>query len=379
MKSTYVFPSLELLDYHNAETNYTNREYVKAMAEELGDTLEAFKIKGRITDIHMSPYAVRFDFLPDPGVTVKSIQNLHVDLEVHMASPVEIVSVGDGKYSIGLAIKKWERPLIGLRDIMETEEFKNNDYVLPIAAGMDVIGKPFVFDLADTPHLLVAGTTGSGKSTFINDIIMSILYTRTPEEVRFLMIDAKGVELIAYNKIPHLQVPVAKSASQAFGILHYAEQEMNRRYKEFSNYRVKNIDDYNAIAPEDKALPRIVIIVDEYMEMMFEAPRDLEDVIARLARLSRAAGIHLVLATQRPSSDVITSDIKANIQCRASFTVVDWRESKTIIDRTGAERLLGNGDMLYSAADAAVPVHAQASFVSYDEVDRVIEAVHRKR
>ena len=376
--SSYVFPNIDLLEYHNPQNNFTNREYVQAMAEELGSTLEAFKVKGRITDIRMNPFAVLFDIVPDPGITVKSVQNLRVDLEVHMASPVEIVSVGEGKYTIGLAVKNWDRPLIGLRDIMETDDFKKNDYTLPVAAGMNVLGKPFVFDLAATPHLLVAGTTGSGKSTFLNDIILSILYTKTPDEVRMIMIDPKGIELNAYNGVPHLLSPTVTDPRMAFSVIDWAETEMMRRYETFAGCGAKNIDGYNASAPEGKKMPRIVIIIDEYMEMMFSAPKEIEDWISHVARLSRAAGIHLVLATQRPSNNVITNNIKANIPCRASFTVVDWRESKTIIDRTGAERLLGNGDMLFSATDAAIPIHAQAAYVSYDEVDRVIADVRSK-
>ncbi len=376
--STYVFPSLGMLEYHNPQNNFTNREYVQEMANELVSALSAYKVKGTVTDIRMTPFAVLFDVIPDPGVTVKSIQNLRVELEVHMASPIEIVSIGEGKYTIGLAVKNWNRPLIGLRDIMETDEFKKNEYAIPIAAGMNVLGKPFAFDLAATPHLLIAGTTGSGKSTFLNDIVLSVLYTRTPEQVRFLMVDSKGVELQAYNRIPHMLMGVAKESNAALGVMNWAEQEMMGRYNEFAAHSVKNIESYNALAPNGKTMPRIVIIVDEYMEMMFNAPDRLEDSIEHLSRMARAAGIHLVLATQRPSSNVITSRIKTNLQCRASFTVVDWRESKTIIDRTGAERLLGNGDMLFSTADSAVPIHAQAAYVSYPEVDRVLADVCRK-
>ncbi len=376
--SAYVFPDINMLEYHNPQNNFTNREYVAEMAKEVVSTLEAYKVKGTVTDVRMTPFAVLFDIVPDPGVTVKSIQNLRVELEVHMASPVEIVSIGAGKYTIGLAVKNWNRPLIGLRDIMETQEFRENDYAVPIAAGMNVLGKPFVFDLAATPHLLVAGTTGSGKSTFLNDIVLSILYTRTPEEVRFIMVDPKGVELQAYNKIPHMLFPVIKSSKEALEKMKMAEALMTERYNIFASHGVKSIEGYNEIMPEGQKMPRFVIIVDEYMEMMFLADKELEGSIEHLSRLARAAGIHLILATQRPSSNVITAAIKANIPCRASFTVVDWRESKTIIDRTGAERLLGNGDMLYSAADAAIPIHAQASFVSYAEVDRAIDDVVRK-
>ena len=371
----YRFPSLDLLKFYNPKNNSTNREYVQAMGEELSSVLESFKVKCRITDIRMTPFAVLFDVMPDPGVSVKTFRNLRVDLEVHMASPVEIVSIGDKKYTIGLAIKNWVRPTIGLRDILESEDFRKNECILPIAAGMDVLGKPFIFDLAATPHLLVAGTTGSGKSTFLNDIVMSIVYTKAPEDVRFLMIDPKGVELTAYNNIPYMLMPVITESGKALAAMKWVDEEMRRRYNTFSGYGVKTIEAYNAAVPADSRLPRIVVIVDEYMEMMFHAPKDLEMYIASLSRLARASGIHLVLATQRPSSDVITSDIKANIPCRASFTVVDWRESKTILDRTGAERLLGNGDMLFSAADSSVPIHAQASYVSYEEVDKVIASI----
>lgn len=371
----YRFPSLDLLKFYNPKNNFTNREYVQAMGEELSSVLESFKVKCRITDIRMTPFAVLFDVMPDPGVSVKTFRNLRVDLEVHMASPVEIVSIGDKKYTIGLAIKNWVRPTIGLRDILESEDFRKNECILPIAAGMDVLGKPFIFDLAATPHLLVAGTTGSGKSTFLNDIVMSIVYTKAPEDVRFLMIDPKGVELTAYNNIPYMLMPVITESGKALAAMKWVDEEMRRRYNTFSGYGVKTIEAYNAAVPADSKLPRIVVVVDEYMEMMFHAPKDLEMYIASLSRLARASGIHLVLATQRPSSDVITSDIKANIPCRASFTVVDWRESKTILDRTGAERLLGNGDMLFSAADSSVPIHAQASYVSYEEVDQVIASI----
>ena len=376
--SEYVFPSLEMLNYYNPENNFTNREYVKEMANDLVSTLEAYKLKGTVTDIRMTPFAVLFDIIPDPGVTVKSIQSLRLELEVHMASPIEIVSVGEGKYTIGLAVKNWNRPLIGLRDIMETPEFKNNDYVIPVAAGMNVLGKPFVFDLAATPHLLIAGTTGSGKSTFLNTIVLSVMYTRTPEQVRFWMVDSKGVDLRAFNRIPHMLFPVVKKSEDALGILLQAEDVMKMRYQLFAEQGVKNIDGYNAVVPSEKAIPRIVIIIDEYMEMMTSGEKELEIVIDSLSRQARAAGIHLVLATQRPTSKVITASIKANIPCRAAFTVVDWRESKTIVDRTGAERLLGNGDMLFSLGDTAVPIHAQAAYVSYKEVDQAIEDVYKK-
>jgi len=373
----YKFPSIELLELHNTKNKFTDREYVQAMAEELATTLDSFKVKARITDVRMTPFAVLFDVMPDPGVSVKTFRNLRTDLEVHMASPVEIASIGEQKYTIGLAIKTWDRPTIGLREIMESNDFKNGGYELPIAAGMDVLGKPFSFDLAQTPHLLVAGTTGSGKSVFLNDVIMSLIYTKTPDELKLVMIDPKIVELSSYNGIPHLIMPVVYDSKKALSAMQWIDNEMMHRYEVFAQIGVKNIESFNSRVPDADKVPRIVVIIDEYMEMMFEAPKELEEMINRIARLARAAGIHLVMATQRPSSDVITNNIKANIPCRASFTVVDWRESKTILDRTGAERLLGNGDMLFSAADSAVPIHAQAALVTYDEIDRVIAAIRK--
>lgn len=375
----YAFPNLDLLEYHNTENNLTDREYVQEMAQELSSTMEALKLKGRVTDTRMTPFAVLFDVMPDPGESIKSFKNNRVDIEVHMASPVEIVGIGERQYTIGLAVKNWDRVVIGLRDIMETREFKDNDYAIPIAAGMDVIGKPFVFDLARTPHLLVAGATGSGKSVFLNDIIMSVIFARTPEEVRFVMIDPKMVELGGFNDIPHMYLPVIYDAKDALSALNEIDEEMMRRYEVFSAVGVKDIGSYNSKVQEAARLYRIIIVIDEYMEMMMEAPNELEGLIKRISRLARASGIHLVLATQRPSADIITSEIKANIPCRASFTVVDWRESKTILDRTGAERLLGEGDMLFSSAESAVPIHAQAAFVSDKEVDKVIEAIRKNK
>ena len=371
----YRFPSTDLLQKYRTDSKYMDKEYVKAMAEDLSKTLKAYKIDARITDVRMTPFAVKFDVVPDPGVSIKKIKNLRLDLEMWMAAPVEITVASDKQFVVDLAIKSLNRPIVGLRDIIESDEFRNSDYKLPVAAGMDVLGKPFCFDIAEATHLLIAGTTGSGKSVFLNDIILSLLFTKTAEEVRMIMIDPKKVELGPYNGIPHLLFPVINDTDQALSAIQWVEREMARRYKLFSEMKAKTIEEYNQSNNSDNSLPRLLVIVDEYMEMMFQAPKQLEESIANLARSGRAAGIHLILATQRPSSDVITSKIKTNIPCRASFTVIDWRESKTIIDRTGAERLLGSGDMLFSSGDSAIPIHAQASFVSDEEIDTVIEEV----
>ena len=364
--------ALEYLQDYHTENSFTDREYVKAMAEELSSTLEAYKVDAKITDYGMTPFAVRFDVMPAPGTSVKNFKNIRTELELWMASPVEITSEGNGKYTISISVKSLNRPIIGLREIIQSPEFMESTGILPIAAGQDALGNPFVFDLAETPHLLIAGTTGSGKSVFINDIILSIMLRNSPDDVRFIMIDPKRVELGPYNGVPYLMSPVVYDNGAALATLSTINEEMRRRYNVFAEAGVRKLEDYNTKCAEDGKLPRIVIVIDEYMDMITDAPKELEELIASFARLGRASGIHLVLATQRPSSDVITGSIKANIPCRASFTVVDWRESKTILDRTGAERLLGSGDMLYSTTESSFPIHAQASFVSEDEIDAII-------
>ncbi len=362
------------LDYHNSKNDFTDYESVQAMKEELEGVLQAFKVKGEIVDVHMTPFAVMFDVNPEPGESIKTYRKLRIDLEVHMASPIEIVALEEKAGVIGIIIKRWTRPLIGLRDIMESDEFQQCNYNIPIAAGMDVLGKPFVFDLSKAPHLLVAGTTGSGKSVFLNAIIMSIILNKTPDEVELIMVDPKRVELGGYNGIPHLIQPVLFDNRETLNALRWLDTEMMRRYNLFAPIDVKTIDDYNNKVSAAEKLPRIVMIIDEYMELMYYAPEELEELVKIISRLARSAGVHLVMTTQRPSKNVITPEIKANIPCRASFTVVDWRESKTILDRTGAERLLGGGDMLFSEAASSIPVHAQAAYVSYKEIDRVIES-----
>ncbi len=371
----YEFPDINRLQYHNSKNKFTDEVFVKDLSERLRATLDDFGVKAEVTGYRMNPCAVLFDVVPEMGVAVKEFRHLRLEMEYYLASPVEIVNIGEKQFTIGIAVKNLERPVIGLRDIMESDAFRNNDYILPIACGMNVTGTPFVFDLAATPHILVAGTTGSGKSTFLNSIILSIIYTKTPSEVQFIMIDPKRVEFECYNQIPFMANRVISDPLDAIDVLKWVDSEMMHRYDLLSEYGVKNIDSYNEKVSGDDKLPRIVIIVDEYMDMMISAPKELENQIKRLARLARASGIHLVLATQRPSAKVITSDIKANIPCRGSFTVVDGRESRSIIDRTGAERLLGNGDMLFSTSDSGEPKHIQACYVSYNEIDSVIHSI----
>ena len=366
------FP-IELLNDCSEENKFTDRRFALVLQSRLAKTLDAFKVGAFIKDARRTPFAIMFDVEPDVGVSVKKIKDLREDLETRFGCPVEIENTGETKFTVQVGIKNISRPLVGLRNVIESDAFQNNDYELPIAAGMDIMGKPFVFDLASTPHLLVAGTTGSGKSTFLNDLILSLLYVKTPSEVQFLMVDPKRVELGGYNGIRHLMMPVVTSAKQAIFTMNAAKSEMERRYRSFSAVNVRDLDSYNEKQIGVEKLPRIIVIVDEYADMIADAPKDLEKIIGSIAKMGRAAGIHLVLSTQQPGKGVITPSIKANLPCRASFTVVDKRESKAIIDRTGAEKLLGYGDMLYSASDASMPVHAQAAYVSFEEVDRVIE------
>ena len=370
---SYQKPSTDLLEYHNEKTKFTDREYVKELGEKLSEILQDYKVDAVVRGCRRTPVSAMFDVIPGEKVSVKSIRNLRQELELWLESPVEIVDHGAEMFTIGVAIKNWNNaPTVGLREILESEEFQNSEYELPIAAGMDIIGRPFIFDLAAAPNLLLAGTTGSGKSVFLNDIIMSLIYNKSPEEVQFCMVDPKRVELGLYDRLPHMFEPVAFDTEDALSLMKYVDKIMEDRYQLFAAMGVRKIEDYNQKCPPENRLCRIVIIIDEYMEMMFQAPKELEDMVGHVARLARASGIHLIMATQRPSAKVVTGSIKANLPCRASFTVLDKRESKTILDRTGAERLLGNGDMLFSAADAAEPVHAQAAYVSEEEVDRVV-------
>ena len=371
----YNKPPITLLNYHNGKSKCEDPVYAEDLAHKVSANLQAFKVEGTVSNIRMSPFAVSLDIIPDFGVSIKSFKSLRQDLEVQLGFPIEIVSIGEEKFTICIAVKTWDRPMVGLREVMESDEFTNSDALIPVATGMDVLGRSFVFDLAATPHLLVAGATGSGKSVFLNDLILSILFKKSPDEVKLILFDPKKVEFGPYERIPHLLFDPISTTKEAHWAFQWTEDEMLKRYQKFSEIGVKDIDGYNEKAGEK--LPRIVVIIDEYMEMMFESPKEMEEIVTRLTRLARAAGIHLVLSTQRATSNVITSAIKANIPCRASFTMVDARETKTITDRTGTERLLGEGDMLFSASDASGSSHIQTAYVSYKEIDDVIDYVRK--
>lgn len=363
---------ITLLTTRSEDTEFNDAVFAQKMQDVLSDNLKAYDVDATIKDSRMTPFTIMFDVEPAPGVSVKKIKDLRVDLELRLGSPVEVVNSGE-QFTIQIALKSILRPIVGLRSILESDEFTDNNYKLPVAVGMDVLGKPFVFDLADAPHMLVAGTTGSGKSTFLNALILSLMYVKTPNEIQFIMVDPKRVELGPYNGIPYLMMPVVTSPKQALFTLNATKGEMDRRYRLFESRKHRDIDAFNDDPSVQEKIPRIIVIVDEYADMIESSHKELEKTVTYLTQKGRAAGIHLILSTQMPSSDIITPIIKANLPCRASFTVVDGRESKTIIDRTGAERLIGNGDMLYSATESSSPVHAQAAYVSCAEVDSVID------
>lgn len=350
-----------------------DERFVDEKRQKLVATLNEFKIDAVVLEkCHITPIALTFEIQPALGVSVKNINRLKADIELRLKASIEIIGNAAGKDTIAVAVKNSERPVIGLRTLLEAEQFKKSS-VLTIAVGMDIFGEAVYKNLTEMPHLLIAGTTGAGKSVFIDDILLSILSKANPEEVKLLLIDPKLVELMPYNGIPHLIAPVISDADNTLEWFLWLEDEMQTRYQKFADKHVKNIEDYNNIA--EKKYAKIVVVIDEYSDLMADSPKELNQVIDRIARLGRAAGVHLILATQLPVASIVTPQIKANIPCRASFTVIDSRESHAILDRTGAERLLGSGDMIFSPGDNSQQRHVQAAFVSEDEVHNVIEYI----
>lgn len=329
------------------------------------------------------PTVTRYELQPEMGVKVSKIVGLSDDIKLNLATPdIRIEAPIPGKAAVGIEVPNKENSPVMLRDLLQSEEFKNAKSKLSFAAGKDIAGKPVVADIAKMPHLLIAGATGSGKSVCINTLIISILYKATPDEVRLIMIDPKVVELSVYNGIPHLFIPVVTDPKKAAGALNWAVSEMTSRYNAFAEYGVRNLGEYNKkvanmrVPEGEKApekMPQIVIIVDELADLMMVAPGEVEDAICRLAQLARAAGIHLIIATQRPSVNVITGLIKANMPSRIAFSVSSGVDSRTIIDMNGAEKLLGKGDMLFYPTGYPKPVRVQGSFVSDKEVQKVVD------
>ncbi len=341
-----------------------------------------------ITDVSCGPSVTRYELQPEMGVKVSKIVNLADDIKLNLAAPdIRIEAPIPGKAAIGIEVPNKETVMVRFRDMVEAEEFKNHASSICFTAGKDIAGQVVVADIAKMPHLLIAGATGSGKSVCINTIIMSILYKANPEDVKLILIDPKVVELSVYNGIPHLFIPVVTDPKKAAGALHWAVAEMTDRYQKFAEYQVRDLKGYNQkvaaiqdVEDETKPakLPQIVIVVDELADLMMVAAGEVEDAICRLAQLARAAGIHMIIATQRPSVDVITGLIKANMPSRIAFSVSSGVDSRTILDMNGAEKLLGNGDMLFYPQGIQKPIRVQGPFVSDTEVETVVDFLKKQ-
>lgn len=370
----YKKPSVTILNKFEKKTDENGKKRVLKNASLLEKTLADFGVEAKVNQVTVGPTITRYEIQPSPGVKVSKIVNLTDDLALSLAAKsIRMEAPIPGKSAIGIEVPNEESQMVGLREVLESDEFKNFESPLAMALGKDIGGKPVIADIAKMPHLLIAGSTGSGKSVCVNALINSILYKANPDEVKFLLIDPKVVELASYNGIPHLLIPVVTDPKKAANALSWAVVEMNRRYKLFAENQVKDITSYNEKCEEK--LPKIVIIIDELADLMMACANDVEDYICRLAQMARAAGMHLIIATQRPSVDVITGVIKANIPSRIAFAVSSQTDSRTILDLGGAEKLLGKGDMLFYPLGAAKPVRLQCSFISESESERVIDFI----
>ncbi|MEG1255173.1 DNA translocase FtsK 4TM domain-containing protein [Clostridium sp.] len=377
---TYEHPSPELLHKNNNNiSKIGDKKDLLNSANKLQETLGSFGVEAKVIQVTKGPSVTRFELQPHVGVKVSKIVNLADDIALNLAaSGVRIEAPIPGKAAVGIEVPNKELSAVFLREVIESEEFTASKKNLSFSLGKDIAGNCVVGDLTKMPHLLIAGATGSGKSVCINTLLISLLYKYTPQEVKLLLIDPKVVELNIYNGIPHLLIPVVTDPKKAAGALNWAVNEMTRRYKLFADNNVRNIEGYNDFADKgiiDEKLPWIVIIIDELADLMMVCANEVEEYIGRLAQMARAAGMHLVIATQRPSVDVITGVIKANIPSRISFAVSSQIDSRTILDSSGAEKLLGKGDMLYYPVGESKPIRIQGAFVSEEEVETVVEFV----
>ena len=376
----YIYPPIDLLNKSTSTQDPNMNAKIQAGAAKLLATLESFGVQAKLTHVTHGPAITRYELQPAPGVKVSRIVNLVDDIALNMASDgVRIEAPIPGKPAVGIEIPNDKIETVSLRDILESQEMMREKSPTAVALGKGISGAPVVADMAKMPHVLIAGATGSGKSVCINTIINSIIYRASPKEVRLILIDPKVVELSVYNGIPHLLVPVVTDPKKASAALSWAVVEMEHRYKRFETMGVRNIKGYNdAIGPDEEPMSKIIVIIDELADLMMVAPGEVEESICRLAQLARAAGIHLVIATQRPSVNVITGVIKANIPSRIAFAVSSQIDSRTILDSGGAEKLLGRGDMLYAPQGAGKPTRVQGCFVSDDEVQRIVDFVRGK-
>ncbi len=375
----YRRPPLRLLKPSTAPSSADITEELKQNAQTLVDTLKSFGVQTRITDICRGPAVTRYELQPSAGVKISKITGLSDDIALNLASAgIRIEAPIPNKAAVGIEVPNKHISVVSIRDILESPEFQNADSSLTVALGKDIAGNIMLADIGKMPHVLIAGATGSGKSVCINSIIISLLYRSSPEEVKLLMVDPKVVELGVYNAVPHLLVPVVTDPKKAAGALGWAVSEMLDRYKTFAAHGVRDLAGYNRLAQKSSELapmPKIVIVIDELADLMMAAPNEVEDSICRLAQMARAAGMHLVIATQRPSVDVITGVIKANIPSRVAFAVSSQVDSRTILDMGGAEKLLGRGDMLFYPVGASKPQRVQGCFVTDSEVEAVVTYV----
>ncbi len=375
----YEPPSVECLNKPR-ETFAKSAENPTAIAHLLEETLQSFSITAKVINISVGPVVTRYELQPAPGVRVNRITALSNDLALALAAPrVRIEAPIPGKAAVGIEVPNKDAATVLLRDIIESDEFQNAKSPITMALGKDIAGKIIVADLAKMPHMLIAGSTGSGKSVCINDIIVSMIYKSSPQDLKLILVDPKMVELSVFGTLPHLMIPVVTEPKKAASALRWAVNEMTMRYKRFSEIGARDLARFNSLQDEpSKKLPKLVIIIDELADLMMVAPDDVEDSICRIAQLGRAAGIHLIVATQRPSADIITGLIKANIPSRCAFAVSSAIDSRIILDATGAEKLLGRGDMLFHPNGAGKPTRLQCALIQDEEVERVMSGFKKE-
>ena len=378
--SEYRFPPADLLNDSTESSKFQRLEYVQQLRDKLNQMFISFGMDVKVVDYHYNNFAILMQLKPGKGITARTIRNLRADIELQTGDPVEFTD--DEKSGlITIAVKNFQRPVVPLKEVILSTAFREAASPVSVAAGINLFGSAFVFDIATMPNLLVAGVTGSGKSVFLHDIILSILYKARPDEVRLLLFDMKNVEFPLLNGLPHMLQDTVTDTDTGLDVLMWLRDEVDHRLFKITMANTTSIDEYNASVSETEKLPRIVLIMDEYMEYIrrkteeaYEAERiDLFNAtLESIALHSGTAGVHLILATQRPTPDIITDKINRLLPCRASFVVVDKRESKIILNRTGAERLLGQGDMIFTRDDSEDGIHAQAAYVSDEEINRVI-------
>ncbi|MFH1783033.1 MAG: DNA translocase FtsK [Candidatus Omnitrophota bacterium] len=379
----YKMPPLDLLSVGDIKTVNILEEDLETSSRILEDTLRDFNIEVKVVNVSKGPVITRYELQPAPGVKVHRITSLSDDIALTMkATTVRIVAPIPGKSAVGIEVPNQSSSLVYLREVLESSEFqkKAKTSKLTMALGKDISGRSVVAELGDMPHLLIAGTTGSGKTVCVNSIIMSMIYNATPDELKFIMVDPKMVELAIYNGLPHLLCPVVTDSKKASGALLWVVNEMEDRYKKLAKVAARNIDAFNKkVETQDEKLPFIVVIIDELADLMMIAQHEVENTITRLAQLSRAVGIHIILATQRPSVDVVTGVIKANFPARISFKVASKVDSRTVLDMNGADKLLGKGDMLFLQPGNAKPIRAQGTLLSDNEIEKVVGFIKEQR